>query len=31
MTQLGATFDFKIVKIHGAYGIQDNISSVAAA
>jgi GBP family porin len=30
MTQLGATWDFKIVKIHGAYGIQDNISSVSA-
>jgi general bacterial porin, GBP family len=28
MTQLGATWDFKIVKIHGAWAIQDNISSV---
>ena len=25
MTQLGGTFDFKIVKLHAAYAIQDNI------
>jgi len=25
MTQLGGSFDFKIVKLHAAYGIQDNI------
>jgi predicted porin len=30
MTQLGATWDFKIVKIHGAYGIQDNVRLLPA-
>jgi len=28
MTQLGATWDFKFLKIHGAYGIQDNVRLV---
>jgi predicted porin len=28
MTQLGGTFDFKIVKLHAAYAIQDNIRLV---
>jgi predicted porin len=28
MTQLGATFDLKFLKIHGAYAIQDNIRFV---
>lgn len=31
MTQLGATWDFKFLKIHGAYAIQDNISLVQTA
>jgi predicted porin len=28
MTQLGGTFDFKFLKIHGAYAIQDNVRFV---
>jgi len=31
MLQLGATFDFKIVKLHAAYATQDNISIVNTA
>lgn len=31
MTQLGGTFDFKIVKLHAAYAIQDNIRLLPAA
>jgi predicted porin len=31
MTQLGGTFDFKVVKIHAAYAIQDNIRLLPAA
>jgi predicted porin len=30
MTQLGGTFDFKIVKLHAAYAIQDNIRLLPA-
>jgi predicted porin len=30
MTQLGGTFDFKFLKIHAAYAIQDNIRLVSA-
>jgi predicted porin len=31
MTQLGGSFDFKIVKLHAAYAIQDNIRLLPAA